>query len=54
MTIAPTAVDVLWLHPKIGLAGLATEHGEVVWMQQKVGIRSFWVHRSFGNCGLPP
>ena len=41
MSTTPTAADVLGLHPKIRWAGLASENGEVIWMQQRAGITSF-------------
>lgn len=41
MSTAPTPAEVLRLHPKIRWAGLATDRGEVVWVQQNPGIASF-------------
>ena len=41
MTNPPTADEVLNLHPKIRWAGLASEIGEVIWVQQRDGLKSF-------------
>ena len=41
MTGGPTADEVLKLHPKIRWAGLASEKGEVIWGQQRQGLKSY-------------
>jgi len=41
MTNGPAADEVLKLHPKIRWAGLASEMGEVIWVQQRQGLTSY-------------
>ena len=41
MTGPPTADEVLKLNPKIRWAGLASEMGEVIWVQQRDALKSF-------------
>ena len=41
MTDGPTADEVLKLHAKIRWAGLASELGEVIWVQQRQGLKSY-------------